>query len=803
MMKQTAAGRAPTEKPDSSRTQPQVASAAAALAAESRQVRVELSTACRDRTSRNRDLMDNQMLMAGRKSVPIPTYPSSAAIWGRPPIDTCRRCPGCPFNAQPKEMELAGGKKKNIVAVREMHHRQGHGAGNRSLTKRHQYAMVEHGSQRGAGAIRVLVCQRESDNPRLQFLSTTNSASHVYYRWRLYSNPAWRHAAHNWRLADFRMRLTGAATANQRLHRRHASELIRNEIRCRLTPSAAHGRVRLRPAGGHRSNRQPGANGSPADRPQADDKDEPRTSWPRQGGSVSTTKRPEHSEAMVWCLEHAESAHGNCDSIASAVPRTPRWSREAAVRPPRMPRVFARLGACLQAVKHRQPASSVIRAWSEWALYQPDYLMRLNNAFLGLLVPDQQQQQQLFGVGLCRRRAGEGSVSFQVARRCRSLRDLDGQPLLPGIADYDGDPLDVDGQPLAFVGRRRLHQVEMGGSGRLRGSGSGAGLPILSTAMRPPRPVAVLPVAAAPRSAQPPPADGSVCGRRLPAPPDTLVPTARVNLDEPAGHPMAPGCGAARRRNARSVGPIPQFLFNLTGSDSLMNIVDKEMVPLSQTLPEPFSHLGEVTLFNVFYELFPLCTSILAEDSSGRLFHARNMDFGLFLGWNVTNSSWIIADYLRPLLSMWSSIGVANWVFLSSHYAGYIGVLTGLRPHQFSLLSVNSAPASAPRPRAWPELLTDIWERAAAGNHSWYLLQTNNMITGNLPIPLTTGEVPAMPCMAKKGQDEAASFSGLFNVLSFDSFVLNKADALHGADAGGRCHSGGVQASVPRPCAPW
>ena len=66
---------------------------------------------------------------------------------------------------------------------------------------------------------------------------------------------------------------------------------------------------------------------------------------------------------------------------------------------------------------------------------------------------------------------------------------------------------------------------------------------------------------------------------------------------------------------------------------------------------------GEVVLYNIFYEVFTVCTSIVAEDPSGmtlieflkivhfiklqmtfdllrlgKLYHARNLDFGLFMG---------------------------------------------------------------------------------------------------------------------------------------------------------------------------
>ncbi len=44
--------------------------------------------------------------------------------------------------------------------------------------------------------------------------------------------------------------------------------------------------------------------------------------------------------------------------------------------------------------------------------------------------------------------------------------------------------------------------------------------------------------------------------------------------------------------------------------------------------------LGEIVLYNIFYEIFTLCTSIVAEDENGNILHGRNLDFGLLLGYN-------------------------------------------------------------------------------------------------------------------------------------------------------------------------
>ena len=80
-------------------------------------------------------------------------------------------------------------------------------------------------------------------------------------------------------------------------------------------------------------------------------------------------------------------------------------------------------------------------------------------------------------------------------------------------------------------------------------------------------------------------------------------------------------------------------------SGKIFKFVDKYLPFLTRTLPEPFRSelegisrttgipLGEITLYNIFYEVFTVCTSIVAQGGDGRMYHARNLDFGLFLGY--------------------------------------------------------------------------------------------------------------------------------------------------------------------------
>jgi acid ceramidase len=77
---------------------------------------------------------------------------------------------------------------------------------------------------------------------------------------------------------------------------------------------------------------------------------------------------------------------------------------------------------------------------------------------------------------------------------------------------------------------------------------------------------------------------------------------------------------------------------------AVTRLVDLYMPLLGKTLPSPYREeihgisqatnipLGEVVLYNIFYEIFTVCTSIIAEGPDGKMYHGRNLDFGLFLG---------------------------------------------------------------------------------------------------------------------------------------------------------------------------
>ena len=88
---------------------------------------------------------------------------------------------------------------------------------------------------------------------------------------------------------------------------------------------------------------------------------------------------------------------------------------------------------------------------------------------------------------------------------------------------------------------------------------------------------------------------------------------------------------------------------------------------------------------NIAYELEGACTSIVAQDSAGEIYHARNLDFGLFFGWDKTNKTWLLAEKMRPLLFNARFVKNGAVFYNATVFAGYVGLLTGMKQGMFSI----------------------------------------------------------------------------------------------------------------------
>ncbi|XP_069686152.1 acid ceramidase-like isoform X2 [Periplaneta americana] len=305
----------------------------------------------------------------------------------------------------------------------------------------------------------------------------------------------------------------------------------------------------------------------------------------------------------------------------------------------------------------------------------------------------------------------------------------------------------------------------------------------------------------------------------------------------------------------------------------LFYLVDNYLPYLTRTLPQPYYDelvgisqatnisLGEITLFNVFYEFFSVCTSIIAQGNNKEMYHGRNLDFGLFLGWDVTNNTWLTTEYLKPLVVKLDFMKDNKTLFRSVNFAGYIGILTAVKKGAFSLtvderfkldggyigisewilgyhnqkwmglltrevMETADNYKTAQKMLAKPHLIApvyfilagsksdegciitrsrtkfDIWnigEKHEHQNESWYLVQTNYDHWEKPPF-FDDRRSPAIHCMEEFGR--ADPLSTIYNVLSTRP-ILNK---LTTYTALMDVNSGMLQAKLrdcEDPCWPW
>nr|XP_033795395.1 N-acylethanolamine-hydrolyzing acid amidase isoform X2 [Geotrypetes seraphini] len=83
-------------------------------------------------------------------------------------------------------------------------------------------------------------------------------------------------------------------------------------------------------------------------------------------------------------------------------------------------------------------------------------------------------------------------------------------------------------------------------------------------------------------------------------------------------------------------------------------------------------NVGDAFLLNLCYEASMYCTSIVAEDGNGTIYHGRNLDYDF-------------ADYLRNLTIDVKFEKNNRVKYIGTTFIGYVGLWTGLSPHKFSI----------------------------------------------------------------------------------------------------------------------
>lgn len=355
-------------------------------------------------------------------------------------------------------------------------------------------------------------------------------------------------------------------------------------------------------------------------------------------------------------------------------------------------------------------------------------------------------------------------------------------------------------------------------------------------------------------------------------PPSPTIPEYIIDLDCPPKERWKELITDKRKEIVVLIEHVKKFCDVLFGH-TLFWMVEEFMPRLADTLPAEYReefegialitgmNFGEVVLFNVFYEFFSLCTSIVARSDDGVLYHGRNLDFGLFLGWDPVNHTWQTATLLKPLVVSLNFIQGNKTLYRAINYAGYTGILTAINPGKFALtvderftwdggyvgiaewilgdrnqqwmgfltrqvMETCGSYSCAQKKLSKPPLVApvyfilsgtsptegcvitrgrnnfDIWplgERHENQTGDWFLVQTN-FDHWKKPSPIDNRRSPAVKCMDQLGNKDVPGT--LSNVLSTRP-VLNKLTTYTSIMSAEKHQFRTWIQSCPDPCWPW
>ncbi|XP_027795609.1 N-acylethanolamine-hydrolyzing acid amidase [Marmota flaviventris] len=115
-----------------------------------------------------------------------------------------------------------------------------------------------------------------------------------------------------------------------------------------------------------------------------------------------------------------------------------------------------------------------------------------------------------------------------------------------------------------------------------------------------------------------------------------------------------------------------------------LTLIGKVITELESFLPQPFTDeirgisdflnlsLADGLLVNLAYEYSAFCTSIVAQDSRGHIYHGRNLDYAF-------------GNILRKLTVNVQFLKNGQVAFTGTTFIGYVGLWTGQSPHKFTV----------------------------------------------------------------------------------------------------------------------
>ncbi|XP_048859118.1 N-acylethanolamine-hydrolyzing acid amidase-like [Brienomyrus brachyistius] len=163
---------------------------------------------------------------------------------------------------------------------------------------------------------------------------------------------------------------------------------------------------------------------------------------------------------------------------------------------------------------------------------------------------------------------------------------------------------------------------------------------------------------------------------------DFAPPIVKVSLDEPPKERWAPLMEVIDVSYFRT---LPSLIIESFVPSWLHQAIRLVIETLEDYLPQDYlseiqglaslsgTDSTDIILLNFGYEISAYCTSIVAQDTNGRIYHGRNMDFPLF------------RDILRNVTVDILFMKDAKVAYRGTSYAGYVGLWTGQSANNFTI----------------------------------------------------------------------------------------------------------------------
>ncbi|CAF0975495.1 unnamed protein product [Didymodactylos carnosus] len=285
------------------------------------------------------------------------------------------------------------------------------------------------------------IMNKEMNNAQYRFLFENQSPAHLYYRWKLFS-VVQGDSVSGWRTEPFKMFINGSTWIPPPLNQYTEG-----------MPDEAFEKAKQEYDGGNNGIKRGRLSDSQRDRLE----------------HLLRSLTPERSkigDAMVYCIDHAEAAEEIVDCIAESLSIISRLYlisdilHNCSVRvtnatyfrrgfEARLPDIFKdihttwkKIDGKLKAEHFKLKVMNSFRAWEGWAIYSSDFLIKLQNIFLGLVKQKPTNNSD------------NSSDAGDVAGHGDSDEEIDGKPVvvdldckqLALVADYDDE--EIDGKPM-------------------------------------------------------------------------------------------------------------------------------------------------------------------------------------------------------------------------------------------------------------------------------------------------------------------------------------------------------------------